>query len=118
MPVSGDPDEIREHAHVYFPEDEYRRLKLMHQDLNYFSIAQLLRSFLKFFIDLVKEYGENVYQKLKKWFNQWNEENNKNRLTLREFVRQLWKIIRHIPDQNRLVNVYNGQYSPFWVFRL
>ena len=118
MPVSGDPDEIREHAHVYFPEDEYRRLKLMHQDLNCFSIAQLVRSFLEFFIDLVKDYGDNVFKELEKWFNQWSKENDKNRLTPCKLVRQLWRLIRHLPGQNRLINVYSKQYSPFWVFRL
>ena len=118
MPVSRDPDEVREDVHVYFPEDLYRRFKLMHQDLNVFSIAQLVRGFLNFFIRLVKQYGDNVYQELKQWFKQWNEESEKNRLTPLRLVRQLLRIIRHLPDQNRLVNIYDGQFSPFWVFRL
>ena len=118
LPVSGDPDEVREDVHVYFPQGLYRRLKLMHADLNCFSIAQMIRGFLEFFIELVKEFGDNVYQELKNLFSQWNREKNNNRLTPREFLRQLLRIIRHIPGQKRLVNVYNSQYSPFWVFRL
>ena len=116
MPVSGDPDEVREDVHAYLPEGVYRRLKLMHADLNFYSIAQLVRGLLEFFIELVKEYGDNIFQVLKKWFKQWEEENKDNRLTTSKFVRQLGVILRHLPDQNRLIKVYNGQYSPFWVF--
>ena len=61
LPVCDDPDEIREHVQVYFPEKVYRQLKLMHQDLNVYSIAQLLRRFLILFLNLVKEYGKNVF---------------------------------------------------------
>ena len=117
-PVAGDPDEVREDMHVYLPEGLYRRIKLMHADLNFFSIAQLVRGLLEFFIRLVKEYGDNVYQELKKWFSQWNEESEKNRLTPRRFMRQLLQILRHLPGENRLINVYNGEYTPFWVYRL
>ena len=118
MQVTDDPDEIREHMHVYFPGDVYREVKLMHADLNCFSIAQLVRSFLDFYLDLVKEYGDNVVQKLEGLLNQWNEEKEKNRLTPRQFIRQLQKLMRHLPGKNRLITIYNRQFSPFWVFRL
>ena len=49
LPISSHPEEIREHVHAYFPENVYRELKLMHQDLNYYSIAQLIREFLRLF---------------------------------------------------------------------
>ena len=47
LPVCEDPDEIREHVHAYLQEEVYRELKLLHQDLNCYSIAQLLRGFLR-----------------------------------------------------------------------
>ena len=102
----------------YLPERVYRRVKLMHADLNWYSMAQMVRGLLKFFIGLVKEYGDDVYKELRKWFRRWKEESDKNRLTPRRFMRQLLRIIRHLPGQDRLVTVYNGEYSPFWVFRL
>ena len=52
LPVCDDPDEIREHVQVYIPGKLYRELKLLHADLNCFSIAQLARGFLRFFLDL------------------------------------------------------------------
>ena len=64
LAVCNNPDEVREHVHVYFPKDVYRELKLMHQDLNVFSIAMVVREFLRFFLDLVKEHGDNVFQEL------------------------------------------------------
>ena len=73
LPVCSDPDEIREHVHVYLPGEVYRELKLMHQDLNVYSIAQLLRGFLRFFLNMVKEYGNKVFQELKRLFKKWNE---------------------------------------------
>ena len=118
LPVAGDPDEVREDVHVYLQEGVYRRVKLMHADLNFYSVAQLVRGLLTFFIGLVKEYGDNFYKELKKWFSQWNEENDENRLTPRRFMRQLLQIIRHLPGKNRLVTIYNEKYSPFWIFRL
>ena len=118
MPVCDNPDELREHVHVYFPRELYRELKLLHADLNCFSIAQLVREFLRIFLDLVKEFGNNVFMELERMFKVWNEEIDKTRLTPRGYIRQLWKVIQHLPGKNRLVNMYNGQFSPFWIFRL
>jgi hypothetical protein len=118
MPVSNNPDEKREHVHAYLPASLYRRLKLMHQDLNCYSIAQLVRGFLEFFLDLVKVHGDDVLQALQRVFKKWKEEDKRNRLTARKFVRQLRVILRHLSGQNRLINIYNGHYSPFWIFRL
>ena len=118
MPVSDDPDEKRDHVHVYFPGNVYRLLKLMHQDLNVYSIAQLIRFFLEIFLDLVRVYGDNLFQEITKLYKQWNVESKKNQLTPRKFIRQLYIIIQHLPGQSRLINIYDNQFSPFWIFRL
>ena len=118
LPVCNDPDEIREHVHVYFPGEVYRQLKLIHQDLNVYSIAQLARGFLGFFLVLVKKYGNNVFQELRRLFKQWKEEDSKIRLTLRQIVRQLLLIIQHFSGKNRLINIYDRQFSPSWIFLL
>ena len=116
LPVCEDPDEVREGVHAYLPEEVYRELKLMHQDLNSYSIAQLLRGFLRVFLDLVKEHGDKIFDELKRLFRQWKNENSS--LTRREILRQLLRIIRHLPGQTGLINIYSRDFSPFWIFRL
>ena len=118
LPVCDDLDEIREHVQVYFPCKVYRQLKLMHQDLNVYSIAQLLREFLRIFLGLVEEYGNNVFQELIKLFKQWKEEDGKTRLTPRKIVQQLLLIIQHFWGKNRLINIYDRQFAPSWIFLL
>ena len=118
LPVCNDADEIREHVHVYFPGEVYRQLKLIHQDLNVYSIAQLTRGFLRFFLALVKEYGNNVFQELRKLFKQWKEEDGKIRLTPRQIVQQLLQIIQHFSGKNKLINIYDRHFSPSWIFLL
>ena len=118
LPVCDDPDEIREHVQVYFPVKVYRQLKLIHQDLNVYSIAQLVRGFLRLFLDLVREFGNNVVQELKRLFKQWKEEYRNTRLTSRQIARQLLKIIQHFSGNNRLINIYDRQFSPSWIFLL
>ena len=118
MPVSNNPEEIREHVHAYLPADLYRELKLIHQDLNFFSIAQILRGFLKVFLVLVEKFDENIFQELKNMYKQWELEASKTRLTLRQYLRQLRIFVQHIPGENRLLNIYDDHFSPFWIFRL
>ncbi|MBN2441634.1 MAG: hypothetical protein JXJ04_09810 [Spirochaetales bacterium] len=116
--VCNDPDEARKHFHVYVPDDMYRELKVLHQDLNFYSIAQLVREIISFFFGLVILYKNEVLEELEKIFTKWREDDDQERLTSRKFIRQLWKIIRHLPGKNRLITVYDYQYSPFWVTRI
>ena len=118
MPVNEDPEVRREHMHAYFPVSLYRRLKLMHADLNCYSIAQLVRGFLAFYLALEKKYGDNIFDELRKLFKQWELEDKKTRLSPNKFMRQLKVILQHLPGQNRLVSIYDRQFSPFWIFRL
>ncbi|MBN2536072.1 MAG: hypothetical protein JXB88_24540, partial [Spirochaetales bacterium] len=41
--VSPDREEDRVHMHAYLPENLYRKLKLIHHDLNFFSMGQIVR---------------------------------------------------------------------------
>ncbi|MBN2532090.1 MAG: hypothetical protein JXB88_04315 [Spirochaetales bacterium] len=116
--VSQNPDEGREHIHTYLPAKMYRHLKLMHHDLNFYSIAQLIRYFLEFFLKLTKEYGDDVLQELGKVYKKWDDENMKNRLTPREVLRQLWIILQLLSGQNKLITVYDCYYTPFRIFKL
>ena len=116
--VCDDSEEIREHVHVYFPGEMYRELKLLHQDLNFYSIAQLLREVIDFFLGLVDMYRDEVFQELEKSFAHWRSEDEQTRQTPREFLLQLWKLIQFLPGKNRLVTVYNNKFTPFWILRI
>ena len=116
--MCDNPEEIREDIHVYVPDELYRELKLLHQDLNFYSIAMVVRDLVNFFLGLMDVYKKEVIQELKKIFAHWRSEDAETRLTPRKFIRQLWKIIRFLPGKNRLVTVYNDEYSPFWVLRI
>ncbi|MBN1700170.1 MAG: hypothetical protein JW881_21845 [Spirochaetales bacterium] len=116
--VSDNPDESREHVHVYFSEDMYRKIKLLHADLNYFSIAQFLRGLLELFITMVEEYGNNIIEEFENIYKQWGIEEKKLQQSSRRNLRQLFKIIQHLQGRKRSISLYTSHYSPFWILRL
>ena len=81
---------------VYFPMDFYRKLKHIHHDLNFFSIAQIVRKIIIYYLNSVDKYGINdLRMKLKriaeKWVCQkklWKNKNDK-------FLIQLYKKIQN-----------------------
>ncbi|MBN1697978.1 MAG: hypothetical protein JW881_10730 [Spirochaetales bacterium] len=118
QPVSHDHDEHREHIHVYFPEDVYRKVKLLHADLNFFSIAQLVRWLLELFLEMFEKYGNKVIEEFEKIFLEWNNEERQIQQTSRRNLRQLFKIIQHLQGRNSFISMYTCHYSPFWILRL
>ena len=94
------------------------KLKLLHQDLNFFSIAQMVREFLEWFLEFVDGCAGDALAELKAIFSQWAEVEKDSRLSLCGYLRQLLRIIRHLPGKNRLVNIYNDDFSPFWIMRM
>ena len=118
MNVCDDPDVARDHVHVYVPEGLYRELKLLHHGLNFYSIAQFVRELLEWFLKFVEECEGNALHKLQELFAHWTAIKKETRLTLKEYMRQLFTIVQHLPGRNRLITVYNHDYSPFWVLRV
>ncbi|MBN1698790.1 MAG: hypothetical protein JW881_14840 [Spirochaetales bacterium] len=116
--VSDNPDENREHVHVYFSEDMYRKIKLLHADLNCYSIAQLVRWLLELFLAMVERYGNKVIDEFEKRFQKWSVEEKMLQQTSRKNLRQLFTIIQHLPGGDRLISLYTNHYSPFWILRL
>ena len=49
--------------HFYLPKEDYRFLKKIHVDLNFFSMAKLLRSILEFFIEEYEKMGMLGFEK-------------------------------------------------------
>ncbi|MBN1699049.1 MAG: hypothetical protein JW881_16135 [Spirochaetales bacterium] len=116
--VSDDPDESRKHAHVYFTEEVYRKIKLLHADLNCYSIAQLVRWLLELFLAMVERYGNRVIEEFEKRFMQWSREEKGLQESPRRNLRQLYRIIQHLSERNRFISLYTGHYSPFWILQL
>ncbi|MBN1698795.1 MAG: hypothetical protein JW881_14865 [Spirochaetales bacterium] len=116
--VSEDPDERREHAHVYLSENMYRKIKLLHADLNCFSIAQLVRGLLELFLAMVERYGNKVIEEFEKRFKQWSVEEKRLQQSPRRNLRQLFTIIQHLPGRNILISLYASHFLPFWILRL
>ncbi|MBN2531393.1 MAG: hypothetical protein JXB88_00805 [Spirochaetales bacterium] len=116
--VSPDPNEKREHAHAYLPENLYRKLKLIHHDLNFFSMGQIVRFFIGVFFRLVDEYKEDVLKELERMYKEWEKEARDSRLTLREYMRQLRIVVQHLRPGKRIINVYDHHFMPFWRLRL
>ena len=118
MNVCDDPDVVRDHVHVYVPDGLYRELKLLHQGLNFYSIAQFVRGLLDWFLRFVEGCEGDILQELQKLFASWAAVKKETRLTLKGYMRQLFTIIQHLPGKNRLIALYNQNYSPFWVLRV
>jgi hypothetical protein len=116
--VSRDPAEKREHVHAYLPISLYRRLKLMHQDLNAYSIAQLIREFLGFFLRVIDVFGDETINILKKIFYKWKRMKEVSRPTTNELLRQLRTILLYLPGHKELINIYDQNFSPLWIFQL
>jgi hypothetical protein len=82
--VNEDMDVKREGVHIYLPVKLYRRFKLMHQDLNVYSMAQLMRDFLWLFLWLARMYGKNLMRGLQKLLAKWKKKNETKFLSLKD----------------------------------
>src|SRR5512145_79655 len=61
----------RRSVHIYFSKVTFRRFKMVHQDLNYFSMAQIVRRLAEIIINLAKKYGVRLLNYLKKVKAAW-----------------------------------------------
>ena len=114
--ITSDPEQKRCSVHVYLPVDLYRRLKLIHHDLNFYSIAQCLRFIIHLFLELLADNRIDLKQHLIKLGKGWQKQNAKSTLSVNK-IRQLLNSAK-IPIQNlQLINLYNQHYSPLIIFR-
>lgn len=115
--VTDDPLMKREHIHVYMPDYLYRQLKLIHQDLNFYSIAQLARFFLRLFLDLVKEHGDGYRKEILKLLKQWEKKIKKNQFS-HESLSQLLQFVHKNAIIIRLISIYTPIYTTIKKYRL
>lgn len=67
--INPDLEVKRRSVHLYFSKVVFRRLKMVHQDLNYFSMAQIVRKLAEILIKLAEKYGTGLWDYLRslKW---------------------------------------------------
>ena len=113
--VSDDKSSQRCHVHVYLPKALYRRLKLIHQDLNFYSIAQCLRWIIRIFLNLVSRYSVNLKQHMAVRVNQWKKQ-NATQLVSNKDIRQLFFYFKSHQKKIHLLSVYQHDFSPVGVY--
>jgi predicted DNA-binding protein len=106
----GDPDAERTHVHVYLTKDLHRKLKLIHQELDYYSMAQILREIIEKYLNECFKSGIAKYRiKLVRIKNNWNVKKLR-------MIKMKKRIVRHLSSELSafpLVSVtYDSFYSP------
>jgi hypothetical protein len=108
----GDSKEKRLSIHCYMPENLYNRMKQLHHDLNYFSLAQVLRKMIDNFIAGCIKYGiNNLINNLNKIIDIWNEKKEFYKKERTIFIRQLYK--KNFISENILISydIYSRLYK-------
>ena len=59
----GSEDEYRKHVHVYMPQKMYKMLKKLHLDINYYSMAQILRHVIDIYLKDNMNLGNDRHMK-------------------------------------------------------
>ena len=115
--IHDDMEIERKSVYVYLPDSRYRQLKLMHQDLNYYSMAQLLRLILSVFLDLTKEYGDDVEAKLMLLYRQWKAKRDRRKYEWKP-VEELLHFIYQKSKISRFLTLYSNKFQPISIYRL
>ena len=64
----------RFHIHCYVPEDVYQKLKTVHKDLDFYSLSQIIRLVVKYFLHGIRKYGyKGLIERLIKCKKKWNK---------------------------------------------
>lgn len=107
----------RKHVIVKIPDFLYRRLKSLHDVLNYYSIAQLMRGLLRFFLNLVKRFGKEYGKELMGIVKKWIKISANSRFLVK-YINQLLAFKGKIKKIIKMFYIYTLHFSPYRVFRL
>jgi hypothetical protein len=115
--INEDKSIERKHVFVKIPDFLYRRLKCLHDVLNYYSIAQLLRALIRLFLDMVSRFGDGYGEELMRLTNTWVSF-SRNSQFLIKYINQLIMFEGEISEIIKKFSIYTIHYSPYRVFRL
>ncbi|MBN2533649.1 MAG: hypothetical protein JXB88_12190 [Spirochaetales bacterium] len=115
--INEDKKVKRKHVTVHLPEYMYRRLKMLHDDLNFFSIAQLLRWLIAGYVDLVKTYGDRWVRKLVTLIRRWQKDSRDSHFLLK-YIHQLFELTTELEWIIQKYAIYCLHFSPYRDFFL
>ncbi|MBN2531700.1 MAG: hypothetical protein JXB88_02350 [Spirochaetales bacterium] len=110
--INEDRNVKRKHVTVHIPDYIYRRLKMLHDDLNFFSIAQLLRWVISGYVDFVKRYGDRWVRKLVTIIRRWQKDTRNSRFLL-TYIHQLFKSTSELVWIFQKYAIYCLHFSPY-----
>ncbi|MBN2534330.1 MAG: hypothetical protein JXB88_15690 [Spirochaetales bacterium] len=110
--INEDKNVKRKHITVYLPEFMYRRLKMLHDDLNFFSIAQLFRWVISGYVDFVKRYGSRWIRKLVTIIRRWQKDTRNSRFLL-TYIHQLFECTTELVWLIQKYALYSLHFSPY-----
>ena len=105
------PDDV----HVYLEEEAYRQLKMLHHDLDFYSIAQLVRFLIGVFLDLEDIYGVGVVEYLKWIFRRWEKEERAQ--NSERVLRQLLRFHIKFLLKSGQTTIYDREFKPLLILR-
>ena len=89
--VLDDKPEERFHIHCYVSEEIYQKFKTVHKDLDFYSLSQIARQVVKYFLHGVRKYVyKGFIERLQKCKNKWNKKLEKfadKKITFRKQMR-------------------------------
>ncbi|MBN2535160.1 MAG: hypothetical protein JXB88_19925 [Spirochaetales bacterium] len=115
--INEDMNVKRKHVIVQIPDFLYRRLKCLHDVLNYYSMAQLVRDLLLWFLDLVRRFGDGYEEELMKVINEWVKISSNTQFLIK-YIHQLLAFESEIMRIIKFFNIYTLHFTPYRVFRL
>jgi hypothetical protein len=115
--IHENPDVPRMHVVVKIPVFMYRRLKALHDVLNYYSLAQLVRDLVRLHLNLVGMYGDKYGEVLMKFVNEWIEFHVHCRFLV-DYLHQLLKFVGDIEEIIMKFEIYALHFTPIREFRL
>ena len=104
--------------HIYISESDYREMKMLHHNLNFFSIAQLVRFLIEVYLELHSVYGDKLEAVLTELFREWEAMKKSQKVGYSEALRQLLKFYMAMPSNRRTLILYDCHFVPFRILRL
>jgi hypothetical protein len=106
--IAGDKEK-RYHIHVYIPEAMYRQLKQMHEYLNFYSMAQILREIIEIYLrELLNNGIKKTVKKFMGIIRNWEK---------RKFVWKDKEILRQLslssPPALTIAVKYDKNFHPY-----
>jgi hypothetical protein len=107
----ADKEEKLCHIHCYLPEHFYRKLKHIYNDLNVYSMAQILRKIIEFFLMGCSKYGDRCFlERLDEINKNWEMKKSIYRIEKRIFKRPMSQKIISFPY---CITVYGADSRPY-----